>query len=674
MTILASPTSTTDQALASLEARFETASLATEVTFAASEVLGLSLGADRAGYVLADATVGAVLVEGLWGLPLPACDTLGFADFGTSTQALQANSSLLVGDLERAGEKTDHLPPLADHTIRAVLVVPVLERDKVVAFIFAQSQSPQDWNEDTLAFAQKLAERTRLARQQVRIDSRRRESDQHMRVFADAMPIQVWAADNYGMLYWHNQKVVEFSGADNADLDGFGYQDIIHPDDLPKALDDWYQALKAGVGHDTSFRTRCADGSYRWFVCRSVPIRDDEGNIIRYLGTSTDIHDQKCAEDELARLNAGLEEEVAARTQERDLIWKTASDLFLITTLEHDAIRLNPAWSQLLGWNEAEMLGANGPTFIHPDDREATFAALATLERDGDKVRYDNRLLRKDGPPVWVSWIVTRHGERNFHTGRDITATRDLIKAQGDLTHASRVATLGELTASIAHEVNQPLAAIATQGNAANRWLSKVQPNLVEAKQAIAAMVAQAKRATDIIARLRSLAMRGEAERTPCDVRSLIEDSSALVKSQLRMLKATLHLEIAEDLPAIKADRVQLQQVIINLALNAAQAMAQAQSAHRDVTLSALACPQGVTFAITDTGPGIAPELMPRIFEAFFTTKADGMGMGLSIARSIVEAHGGMLDIDPEYTGGTRFIFTVNGRGEKGSHASTSRE
>jgi PAS domain S-box-containing protein len=666
MTMLAAANAA-DLALTTLEARFAAARLATEVTFAASEVLGLTLGADRAGYVLADATVGAVLVEGLWGLPLRACDTLGFADFGTSKQALQAGRSLLVNDLLPGACEDDDRPALSDRSIRATLVVPVLEREKVVAFIFAQSLAPQAWGEETLAFAARLAERTRMARQQVRIESRRRESDRHMRVFADAMPIQVWAADNYGMLYWHNQKVVEFSGADNADLDGFGYQDIIHPDDLPKALDDWYQALKAGVGHDTSFRTRCADGTYRWFVCRSVPIRDDEGNIIRYLGTSTDIHDQKCAEDALARLNADLEEEVAARTQERDLTWKTASDLFLITTLDHEAIRLNPAWSQLLGWNEAEMLGVNGPSFIHAEDREATFAALALLEGDGDKVHYENRLLRKNGSPVWVSWIVTRHGERNFHTGRDITAARDLIKAQGDLTHASRVATLGELTASIAHEVNQPLAAIMTQGNAAGRWLSRAQPNLAEARQAIADMMAEAKRASDIIARLRSLAMRGEAERAPCDVRLLIEDSSALIKSQLRLLKATLHLEIAPDLPVITADRVQLQQVIINLALNAAQAMTHAQSPERHITLSALPCPQGVAFAMADTGPGIAPDLKPRIFEAFFTTKADGMGMGLSIARSIVEAHGGKLEIDPDYTGGTQFTFTVSAREENKS-------
>ncbi len=653
-------TNEADLVLASLEARFAQARLATEVTAAAAQVLGAALGADRAGYVLADATVGAVLVEGLWGLPLPAADTLSFAHFGTSTRALQADQALLIGDLTQENTPHPELVALKGSNMRAFLVVPVLEREKVVAFVFAQSRNPQDWTDETLALARALAERTRLARVQVRIESRRRESDRHMRVFADAMPIQVWAADNYGMLYWHNQKVVEFSGADNADLDGFGYQDIIHPEDLPKALDDWYQALKAGVGHDTSFRTRRADGTYRWFVCRSVPIRDDEGNIIRYLGTSTDIHDQKCAEDALARLNADLEQEVAARTQERDLIWKTASDLFLITTLDHQAIRLNPAWHDLLGWNEAEMLGPNGPSFIHPEDREATFAALARLHGDGDKVRYDNRLLRKDGPPVWVSWIVTRHGERNFHTGRDITATRDLIKAQSDLTHASRVATLGELTASIAHEINQPLSAIVTQGNAAGRWLNRAQPDLGEAKQAIADMVAEAKRASDIIARLRSLAMRGEADRQPCDVRALLEDCAALVKSQLRLLKVALDLHIGPGLPVITADRVQLQQVIINLVLNAAQAMAQAGSPQRQVTLSADAQAEGVAFAVADTGPGIDPCLMPRIFDAFFTTKPDGMGMGLSIARSIVEAHGGRLQLDPAYSEGTRFAFTIS--------------
>jgi PAS domain S-box-containing protein len=642
-----------------LEERLAGATIATEVTYAAAEVLGTALRADRAGYALADATARAVLVEGLWGTPLQAAIPYSLENFGTSADGLRSGTPVLVNDIAAVQADYPGHRELVDTGVRAFLIVPVHERGKVVAFLFAQSGQAQDWADRDLVLATTIAERARDARSQARIASRRRESDRQMMIFADAMPIQVWAADNYGMLYWHNQRVVEFSGVENADLDGFGYQDIIHPDDLPKALDDWYKALAKGGGHDTTFRTRRADGTYRWFVCRSEPILDEDGQVIRYLGTSTDIHDQKRAEEELARLNTNLEREVEARTQERDLTWKTATDLFLVMAADLQAVRVNPAWTELLGWSETELLEHDGTHFIHPEDLEATRQCLATLRRDGDKVQFENRLARKGGGHVWVAWIVTRHGYRDYATGRDVTAVRNLIKAQHDLTHASRVTTLGELAASIAHEVNQPLAAIVANGNAAARWLDRKEPDVGEAKQALGRMVEEAKRASDIVARIRSLARRGEPDRAPCDVAGLLSDSVSLVRGQLRSLGADVHNEAGSGMPEILVDRVQIQQVIINLLLNAGQAMAQVGSDRRRIDLEARSSADHVEISVRDTGPGFSEEDASKVFDAFFTTKPDGMGMGLSIARTIVEAHGGTLGIDPEWRHGARFVFEV---------------
>lgn len=646
-------------AIERLEERLAGATIATEVTFAAAEVLGSELRADRAGYALADATARAVLVEGLWGTPQQAATSYSLEDFGTSADGLRSGTPVLVNDVAVVLAEHPAYRGVAEAGVRAFLIVPVHERGKVVAFLFAQSGQPQHWNDADLALATMIAERARNARSQARIASRRRESDRQMMIFADAMPIQVWAADNYGMLYWHNQRVVEFSGVENADLDGFGYQDIIHPDDLPKALDDWYKALARGGGHDTTFRTRRADGAYRWFVCRSEPILDEDGHVIRYLGTSTDIHDQKRAEEELARLNTDLEREVEARTQERDLTWKTATDLFLVMAADLKAVRVNPAWTELLGWSEAELLEHDGTHFIHPEDLEATRQCLATLRRDGEKVQFENRLARKGGGHVWVAWIVTRHGDRDYATGRDVTAVRNLLKAQHDLTHASRVTTLGELAASIAHEVNQPLAAIVANGNAAARWLGRKEPDLAEAKEALGRMVEEAKRASEIVARIRSLARRGEPARAPCDVARLLSDSVSLVRGQLRSLGADVRYEADAGLPPILVDRVQIQQVIINLLLNAGQAMAQAGSERRRIDLEARPAGTRVEISVSDTGPGFDEDAAAKVFDAFFTTKADGMGMGLSIARTIVEAHGGSLRIAPEWSVGARFVFEV---------------
>lgn len=653
--------------LRELDVRLGEARTSTELTHAAAQAVGSALKADRAGYALADATVGSIVLAGLWGLPLATDTAWSFEDLGVSAEDVEAGAPIWVNDVLK--EHPDHPGRhglIADGT-RAYVVAPVIERGRVVAALFVQSRRAETWGEADIDLVVTVAERVRAARVQARIESRRRESDQQMMTIADAMPIQVWAADNYGMLYWHNRRVVEFSGVENSDLDGFGYQDIIHPDDLPKALEDWYRSLASGTGHETSFRTRRADGEYRWFVCRSEPILDEDGNVIRYLGTSTDIHNLKCAEEELARINHDLEAEVEARTQERDLTWKTASDLFVVTTPKMESFRLNPAWSRMLGWTEAEILTREGSSFIHPEDVKLTYEWLATLKNDGDRALFENRLLRRDGGFVWISWIVTRHRGMNYSTGRDITATRNLIKTQQDLAHASRVATLGELTASIAHEVNQPLAALVANGKAATRWLTRASPDLDEAKAALARMVDEAKRASDIIDRIRSLALRGEKDRAPVDVAVLLDDVAALLRGQLRSLGANLVVEVAADVPAIVADRIQMQQVLINLVLNAAQAMAQADSEDRSIEVAVTLVGEEVRVSVSDTGPGVGSEAAAKIFDPFYTTKEDGMGMGLSIARTIMEAHGGSLRIDDRCDRGTRFVFTVP---SGGSHPS----
>jgi PAS domain S-box-containing protein len=645
--------------LSDLDARLSHSKVATESTYAAAEALGDALGADRAGYALADATVGAVLIEGLWGLTLDGDAVLQFEDFGVTSERLQTGTPFLVNDIVQEADARPEFMATLGRGVRALIVVPVHERGKIVAFMFAHSGSVRNWTAADLELAIAIAERARGARAQARIESRRRESDQQMMVFADTMPIQVWAADNYGMLYWHNRRVVEYSGAGNADLDGFGYQDIIHPDDLEKALDDWYKALADGVGHDTAFRTRRADGVYRWFVCRSEPIFDDEGNIIRYLGTSTDVHDMKSVEEELARINVDLEAEVAARTQERDLTWKTSSDLFVVTTPNMDSFRLNPAWTEMLGWTEAEILAREGASFIHPEDVEATIQSLAELDGDGSRVFFENRLLKRDGDHVWISWIVTRYGGMNYSTGRNVTAIKDLIRTQQELAHASRVATLGELTASIAHEVNQPLAAVVANGHAASRWLAREDPDLGEARAALGRMIDEAKRAAEIITRIRSLAMGGEPDRQPLNVGTLLNDSASLIRSQLRSLGSALNLDVASDLTEISADRVQMQQVIINLVLNGAQAMAQAGTDERQVDVIARMSGHDVEISVIDGGPGILACDADNVFDAFFTTKPDGMGMGLSIAKTIIEAHGGRLRLDQPRPRGTKFMITI---------------
>lgn len=234
-----------------------------------------------------------------------------------------------------------------------------------------------------------------------------------------------------------------------------------------------------------------------------------------------------------------------------------------------------------------------------------------------------------------------------------------LHRVQAELAHAARVSTLGELTASIAHEVNQPLAAIVTNGEASLRWLNRPEPDLGEARAAIDRMIGEGQRASDIISRIRAMATKTAPEPELLDLATLIDDAMLLVRRELVSHDVKLHLALPTDLPAVKADRVQIQQLVINLAVNAVQAMAQQAGAARDLTLIARREGDAVLIEVADTGPGIAADDADRLFNAFFTTKATGMGMGLSICKSIVEAHGGRIQAHSGEGGGAVFAFTL---------------
>ncbi len=236
----------------------------------------------------------------------------------------------------------------------------------------------------------------------------------------------------------------------------------------------------------------------------------------------------------------------------------------------------------------------------------------------------------------------------------DRLAAQDALrKAEADLAHAARVATLGELTASIAHEVNQPLAAIVTNGEAGLRWINRAEPDLDEARAAMRRMIAEGQRASDIIARTRALASNKDPQRAPVALNAAIEDAALLLKRELTSHDVRMILSLSPEAGEVTGDRVQLQQVVINLALNAIQAMAEAKV--RDLTIATRREGERAVLEVSDTGPGVAAESAKTLFNAFYSTKATGMGMGLSICRSIVEAHGGSIAVEDAPGGGALF-------------------
>ena len=290
-----------------------------------------------------------------------------------------------------------------------------------------------------------------------------------------------------------------------------------------------------------------------------------------------------------------------------------------------------------------------------PDDRALVRSAIDQVIRCEGELDVHHRLQMPDGQVKYVHVLARPtydQAGRCEYLGAlmDVTAAvlaeQALHESQVQLAHVTRVTMLGELAASIAHEVNQPLAAIATNGEASLRWLNRPQPNLDEACAAIASLLEASRRATEVIQRIRALARRSDPNHLPLDFNAVAEEAAALVRRELGSHAVSLRLELAPGLPPVRGDKVQLLQVLINLMMNAMQAMRDCAPGNASLLLrTALdANAEGaVQCHITDSGPGISTEHLPHLFEAFFSTKADGMGMGLPICRSIIETHGGRI-------------------------------
>jgi len=306
--------------------------------------------------------------------------------------------------------------------------------------------------------------------------------------------------------------------------------------------------------------------------------------------------------------------------------------------------------------------------WVHKDD-------LAIVQHEFERVRrgeleydYEFRWLPPTGAPrhlhIRARRVRLESGDDEIVGAlMDVSETREaqecLHTAQTALAHAARVATLGEMSASIAHEVNQPLAGIVTNGEAALRWLDRGEPEFGEVRGAIERMVRDGERASQVVKRLRALARKAPAQTMHLDLNEVIAESVALVQHEIHNRRTALQLDLASSLPAVVADRVELQQVVINLVTNSVQAMEAVPDRPRHLVVRSFAQADEVVVSVRDSGIGIEPSSMGRLFNAFFTTKADGMGMGLSICRSIIQSHGGRIWASNNTGPGMTFQFAL---------------
>ena len=356
--------------------------------------------------------------------------------------------------------------------------------------------------------------------------------------------------------------------------------------------------------------------------------------------------------------------------QERDRIWKLSQDLLIVTDLSGKVINVNPAWSATLGWSPNDLVGDSVEWLIHPGDKHRSFQEFVNLAIGQGAPHLENQIRCKDGSYRLLSWLAVRDRELIYAGARDITdlkQTQEHLQAlRNQLAHASRHTAVGALTASIAHEIKQPLAGIVTNASAGLRWLNRSDPNLAEVRTNLEQIVRAGHRIDEIIASTRAMFGKETSEKRRLDVRALVGEVVALVQAELETQRVSLRNDITDRPLQVVGDRVQLQQVLLNLTMNAIEAMSSETGRDRHLTIASGVDENAmVRITVEDTGGGIDPAHLDRIFDPFFTTKSTGMGLGLSICRSIVEAHGGKLWALPRSSIGTVFHLTLPRAGDK---------
>jgi PAS domain S-box-containing protein len=478
-----------------------------------------------------------------------------------------------------------------------------------------------------------------------------RRSEQSLNRFLDTLPATLWRATPDGKPDYVNQRWTRYSGSSLADAKNPTWiRHFVHPDDLEMVVRAWTRARETETALEMTNRIRGADGSYRWFQTRVEPMRDEAGRVIHWYGVDVDIDDRKKAELELRVLIETLPA----------MMWRATPD--------GEADYINQRLSDYLGRPVTELTQEGWREHVHPDDIDTAAREWAGALETALPFVGQYRLRRADGVYRWFQV----HGEPLRDVDGSIVhwygvqvdiddsrRTEEALRAtQAKLSRASQMATVSELAAAIAHEINQPLAAVIANAHAVQRWLSAEPPNLERAQLTAERIIRDGNSAAEVVSRIRALFKRTELTRAELDLNEVIAEVSRLMTDEVSTRNVRIETDLAGDLPTTWGDRVQMQQVIANLARNGVEAMESEESHPRVLSIrSRRDGTNSVLVEVRDHGRGL--EDVERVFEPFFTTKENGLGMGLAICRWIVEGHQGRLWATSGTPRGATFSFTL---------------
>lgn len=594
-----------------------------------------------------------------------------------------------------------------------------------------------------------------------------RESERRFRELADAIPQIVWVAGPDGALTHLNAKAAEYTGVSAQKLSGWSWDQVIHPDDLPKTVAQWTEILQTGIPRDIEFRIRRVDGEYRWHITREVPVRNSAGSIETWYGTCTDIEEFKQAErslrltqfsidravdsvfwvspsseilyvndaacqtlgyareelvgktvpdidpnfpreswaahwEEIKRrgsftfesehatkdgrmlrtevtvnylqydgqeYNCAVMRDISARKraeEERDRLWNHSLDVLCIAGFDGHFKHVNPAWTRSLGWSEEETLSRSSLDFIHPDDLEATILAGNQLTQGKPVIGFENRYRCKDGSYRWFAWSATSNPaiQTIYSSARDVTLEKQLSE---QLRQSQKLEAIGRLAGGVAHDFNNLLTVI---NGYAELLLAKSQPDSW-LWEPLSTILDAGERATRLTAQLLAFSRKSIIQPKILDLN--LETQSA-VQMLHRLIGEDIQIatELSPELDKVRMDRGQFEQILVNLAVNARDAMPRGgqitistDNVHRlppstSAVDESLARPY-VRFRMSDTGEGMSPEVLAQMFEPFFTTKEVGKGTGLGLATvyGIVQQAEGDISVESELGRGTTFQILI---------------
>jgi PAS domain S-box-containing protein len=469
-----------------------------------------------------------------------------------------------------------------------------------------------------------------------------------------AVPDGIWVVDPQGQTIFNNKRMAEILGAATESLSEQSCFDCVFPEELPEAQRQFALGM-AGNRQPFDFRLRRNDGSAIWVSISCGPVSDASGVVVGLLGLFADITGRKLAE---------------AKTRESEERFRNMANFapVLIWMSSHDKLCefFNQGWLAFTGRSLEQELGNGWAHGVYPDDIQHCLEIYHSAFDARRPFEMEYRLRRHDGEYRWVldTGVPRFAPDSEFMgyvgTAVDITNKKRSEESSRHLEHLQRLATVGELTVAIAHEMSQPLTAISHNVDAAANLLNSPDPRLDELREIIFDVRNHGRRASEVISRIRDFVLKREARMEPLDLNLVVANTLHLLASDAQRRGVQIRTELPPGLPLVLGNRVQLEQVLINLAVNGMDAMANTRRETRCLTVQTR--PHGsdqVEVVMADCGDGISPDHVPHLFELFFTTKKEGMGLGLFLARSIVESHRGRIWADDNAPRGVIFHFTV---------------